>query len=247
MGDFLRFYLHIPKILRTFALKITNPMTKKFLFITLIAALCFALPVKAQFIQQMSLMTPHYYPGEVYFTDGHSETFYEVELPRVTKSNLDVRKSPEDKKRTTIEGTDIVCIKFWHRSFPDKVHVLYYVQAQKAMMRSPHQWGVPVAESNWGVLFQCEANYEVDKMTGELNIVKFVGGSSPDTPTLFYLKRKGDELANLLIFGSDFAIKRKVAELFKENPAVYKGIKSGKLKPADMQSILDEMASSTAL
>ena len=88
--------------------KISNTMAKRNLFIAWIAALCLALPAKAQFIQQMSLMTPHYYPGEVYFADGHSETFYEVELPRVAKSNLDVRKSPEDKKRTTIEGTDIV-------------------------------------------------------------------------------------------------------------------------------------------
>ena len=220
-------------------------MTKKSLFIIWIAAFCLTLPAKAQFIQQMSLMTPHYYPGEVYFADGHSETFDEVELPRVAKSNLDVRKSPEDKKRTTIEGTDIVCIKFWHANFPDKAHVLYYVHAKKALMQSPHQWGVPVAESNWGVLFQCEANYEVDNITGDLDIVKFVGGSSPDTPTLFYLKRKGDDLANLLIFGSDFAIKRKVAEFFKENPTISNGIKSGKLKPKDMQYILDEMAATS--
>ena len=36
-------------------------------------------------MRTMSLLTPHYYPGEVYFKDGHVEEYAELELPRVGK------------------------------------------------------------------------------------------------------------------------------------------------------------------
>lgn len=217
-------------------------MTKKSLFIALIAVFCLVLPAQAQLIQKVKLMTPHYYPGVVYFTDGHSEAFDEVELPQVTRRNLDVKKSLSDKKRTTIDAKKIAFIQFWHKDFPEKVHTLYYVYAKSEMMQSPDQWGFPIAESSWGVLYQCEANYEMNKKTGDLNIIKFVGGSSPDTPTLFYVKRNGDEKARLLVFDEfRFASKKKTAELFKENPAIYNGIKSGELRPADLPYIIEAM------
>lgn len=215
---------------------------KKCFFLLLLAGLVMSVPANAQFFTQMSLMTPHYYPGEVYFTDGHHETFEEVELPRVSKSRLGVKVHADDK-RTYIDAIDIVAIKIWHKNFPDKVHTIYYVQAKKAMMQDDNMWGTPIAGSDWGVLYKCEMNYEIDKKTGELNIVKFVGGNGPDTPTLYYLKRPEWTEAQLLLWNGGFCPnKKKAAEFFKDNKTIYDGVKSGKLGPSDMQYILDEMA-----
>ena len=215
---------------------------KKLTLIPLVGLLFFSVAVQAQFIAQMNLMTPHYYPGEVYFKDGHHEAFDEVELPRVGKSHLEV-KNMNDKKRTTIEAADIIGIKIWHKNFPDKPHTLYYVYARKTMMQSEHQWGNPVMGSAWGVVFQCEMNYEMDKKTGDLHFVKFVGGNGPDTPTLYYLLRKDWDQAELVMWNGGFnAVKKNAVKLFAEKPEIAEGIKKGKLKGSDMQYILDEMA-----
>ena len=82
----------------------------------------------------------------------------------------------------------------------------------------------------------------MDKKTGDLNFVKFVGGNAPDTPTLYYLVRPGWEQAELLLFNGGFPQKKKSAELFAENEEIATAIKKGKLKGSDMQYILDEMA-----
>lgn len=216
-------------------------MKKRLLFI--VCVLFVNIAGQAQFITQMSLMAPHYYPGEVYFKDGHNEAFDEIELPRVGKSKLGVKKNASDKSRTSIEAIDIVSIKIWHKDFPDKPHTLYYVNARASMMQSEHQWGNPVMGSAWGIVFQCEQNYRIDKKTGDLDFIKFVGGNGPDTPTLFYLLRKGWDQAELVMFnGSFMAMKKTAAKLFAEKPEIAEAIKKGKLKGSDMQFILDEMA-----
>ncbi len=217
---------------------------KKSLFgIVLFSALLLSLPSKAQFIKQMQLLTPHYYPGIVYFQDGHHEEYAEIELPRTGKNALGVKKNGDEKKHTDIDAADIVGIKFWHKNFPENVHVLHYVHGRKSMMQSEHQWGTPVLGSAWGILYKCEMNYEVDKKTGDLSFVKFVGGNGPNTPTLFYLVRPNEDMADLVIWDSGFAgPKKKIAEIFSENQTIYEGVKSGKLKASDIQYILDEMA-----
>ena len=216
-------------------------MKKRVILFTLFLFACIA--VRAQFIAQMSLMTPHYYPGEVLFKDGHHEEFVEVELPRVGKSKLGVKKYADEKKHTDIEAADIIGIKIWHKDFPDKQHVLYYVHARKSMMQSEHQWGNPVMGSAWGIVFQCEQNYQMDKKTGDLDFIKFVGGNGPDTPTLFYLMREGWDQAELVMVNGSFnAMKKVAAKLFEEKPEISEAIKKGKLKGSDMQYILDEMA-----
>lgn len=216
---------------------------RKFLVPLLVSGLLFVgMPVMAQFFTTVSLMTPHYYPGEVYFTDGHSEQFAEVELPMAGKDKIAVKKEEGDKNRQDINAIDIVGVKIWHKNFPDKVHTLYYVHAKKALMQGAHQWGYPVEGSAWGVLYRCEIYYKIEKKTGDMSAIKYVGGTGPDTPTLFYLKRPRQDEATLVITDRQFAVKKKVAELFKENENIYNGIKSGKLKPKDMQYILNEMA-----
>lgn len=217
-------------------------MKKIYFLFSLFVAILLSLPVNAQFFARADVMTPHYYPGEVYFMDGHHEAYDEVELPRVGKSKLGVKKNKDDKKRIDINAEDILGIKIWHELFPDNVHVLYYVHAKKAMSNNDHQWGSPIAGSAWGILFQCEMNYKIDEKTGDLDFVKFVGGSGPDTPTLYFLKRAGQDIADLLFYNGGFLSRKKAAELFKENTRIYEGIKSGKLKPSDIQYILDEMA-----
>lgn len=215
-------------------------MKKRILFIVCILFVCTT--GQAQFIAQMSLMTPHYYPGEIYFTDGHHESYDEVELPRVGKSKLGVKKNTSDKGYTDIEAIDIVGIKIWHKDFPDKKHVLYYVPAVKSMMQNENQWGNPVYANAWGVLFKCEMNYQMNKKTGDLDYVKFVGGNGPDTPTLFYLKRPEWDKAQLLLINGGFIPKKKAAEFFSDNATIHDGVKSGKLRGTDIIYIMDEMA-----
>ena len=212
-------------------------------FILFVTVVMVSMTIHAQFFTQMSLMTPHYYPGEVYFKDGHHEEFAEIELPRVGKNKLGVKKYADEKKHTDIEAIDIIGIKIWHKDFPDKTHILYYVNARKSMMQSEHQWGNPVMGSAWGIVYQCEQNYQMNKKTGELEIIKFTGGNAPDTPTLFYLMRSGWDQAELVMWnGSFMAIKKAAAKLFEEKPEISEGIKKGKLKGSDMQYILDQMA-----
>ena len=215
-------------------------MKKRFLLV--LAAVFASVALHAQFITQMSLLTPHYYPGEVFFKDGHSEEFAELELPRVGKSKLGAKKNAEDKGHIDIEAADIIGIKIWHKNFPDKKHVLYYVHADKALLQSDHQWGIPVMGSAWGVIFECEQNYQMDKKTGDLNFIKFTGGNAPDTPTLYYLVRPDWDKAELLLMNGMFAKKKRVAEFFAENEEIATAIKKGKLTGSDMQYILDEMA-----
>ena len=215
-------------------------MKKRFFLV--LATLFACVTLHAQFITQMSLLTPHYYPGEVFFKDGHSEEFAELELPRVGKSKLGAKKNVEDKGHIDIEAADIIGIKIWHKDFPDKKHVLYYVHANKALLQSDHQWGNPIMGSAWGVIFECEQNYQMDKKTGDLNFIKFVGGNAPDTPTLYYLVRPDWDKAELLLMDGMFAKKKRVAEFFAEKEEIATAIKKGKLKGSDMQYILDEMA-----
>ena len=96
--------------------------------------------------------------------------------------------------------------------------------------------------SAWGVIFECEQNYQMDKKTGDLNFIKFVGGNAPDTPTLYYLVRPDWDKAELLLINGMFAKKKRVAEFFAEKEEIATAIKKGKLKGSDMQYILDEMA-----
>ena len=216
-------------------------MKKRILFV--LATLFASVALHAQFIAQMTLLAPRYYPGEVYFVDGHSEEYAEVELPGVGKGKLGVKKNAGDKGHTKINAADIIGIKIWHKDFPDKKHVLYYVHARKSMMQNDHQWGSPVYGSAWGVIFKCEMYYQIDKKTGDLYIVKFKGGKGPDTPTLYYLVRPELELAELAMAnGSFMAMKKAAAKLFAENEEIATAIKKGKLKGSDMQYILDEMA-----
>ena len=105
-------------------------MKKRFLLVLTTLFACAT--IHAQFAQ-MSLLTPHYYPGEVYFKDGHVEEFAELELPRVGKSKLGAKKNAEDKGHIDIEAADIIGIKIWHKNFPDKKHVLYYVHINGAI------------------------------------------------------------------------------------------------------------------
>lgn len=229
---------------------------KKSLFgIIFSLSLLFSMSANAQFVKQMQLMTPHYYPGIVYFHDGHSEEFFELELPRVGKGKLAVKKSADEKTHTDIDAADIVGIKIWHRNFPDKAAVLYYVHSKKELLQDEHQWGRPVAGSNWGMLFLCDKNYEINKKTGDFYAMKQVDEYNC-TNSLYFLKAESWDVARVLIVDNisafntkherhrmQFALgKKKAAELFKENAKIYEGIKSGDINADDMQYVLDEMA-----
>ena len=79
-------------------------MKKRFLLV--LAAFFASVALHAQFAQ-LSLLTPHYYPGEVYFVDGHSEEYAEVELPRVGKGKLGVKKNAGDPQISSVSRSGI--------------------------------------------------------------------------------------------------------------------------------------------
>ncbi len=215
-------------------------------FLLVIVAVFASVTLHAQFVAQMVMRAPHYYPGEVYFVDGHSEEYAEIELPQVGKGKLGIKKNAGDKGHTELDADNIVGVKIWHKDFPDKKHVLYHVHAQKVGLQSEHQWGNPDMGSDWGVIFRCEMNYQIEKKTGDLKYVKFVGGTGPQTPSLFYLVRPDKELADLVLVNGIITIdlRKKVSLLFEEKPEIAAAIKKGKLYTYnDMQYILDEMAS----
>lgn len=221
--------------------------------LVLIVAMLMSMAVCAQFGQfkQMSLLTPHYYPGEVYFVDGTHESYYEVELPRFGHDKISVKAQKEDKKRTVLDAANIVAVKFWHPKFPDKVHELYYVDAQKMVQYQCDLWGNPIGGNSWGVIYKCECYYEINKKTGELEFVKFIDQYGNETPTAYLVKRTNMQKADPIITvcrkkAKWYPDKKDVAEVFSENAEIYEGIKSGTLKPEDLQFIMETMAGGKA-
>lgn len=206
----------------------------------------------SQFFGPSVVFKPQYYPGEVYFLDGHAEEFDEIEMPQAGKNRLTVKKNASSKKRTEIDAADIVGIKVWHKDFPDKTNILYYVHSKKELLQNTHQWGFPVAASAWGVLYKCYKLYEINDRTGEANGILIFDNNQ--SSIFYYLKRPNWNEAHLLIMDdityffkekvkTKFPLgKKKAAEYFKENPRIYEGILSGTITAEDMQYVLDEMA-----
>ena len=222
--------------------------------LVLIVAMLMSMAVCAQFAQfkQMSLMTPHYYPGEVFFVDGTHESYYEVELPKNNEKKISVKANKEDKKRTVLDAANIIAVKFWHPKFPDKVHVLHYLKVQKKSILKDSYWGNPVYANSWGALYLCDSFYEINKKTGELEVVKFVDQFGSETATVCLLKRPGKEEADVLFSMSHsikqwFLGKKKVAEVFIENEEIYEGMKEGKFHPDDIVYIMETMAGGKAV
>ena len=109
---------------------------KKVLLAVLISAFCTSL--HAQLFSTLNYLTPHYYPGEVYFNDGHVESYEEIELPKAGEKYISVKKVKSEKNRTKINAEDINWVKVWSKDFPDKVYSLRYIHANKALTCSVH-------------------------------------------------------------------------------------------------------------
>lgn len=221
--------------------------------LTLISAMLVSMAMSAQFAQfkQMNLMTPHYYPGEVYFVDGTHESYYEVELPKNNEKKISVKAKKEDKKRTVLDAANIEAVKFWHPKFPEKVNVLHYLRVPKKSILKDSYWGNPVYVNSWGALYKCDSFYEVNKKTGELEVVKFIDQYGSETETMCLLKRPGKEEADVLFAVNShgkqwFLGSKKVAPFFSENKEIYEGIKAGKLRPDDIVYIMEMMAGGEA-
>lgn len=233
-------------------------MKKVYSLSLLIIGLFVSLSANADMFTAIALTKPHYYPGEVYFADGHSEVFAELQQPYVGKAKLAAKKNESDKSRTEIDVADIVAIKIWHKDFPDQENILYHLTVKKELLQSAIQWGFPVAGSKWGVLYKCIQYYEMDNKTGELKSIR-VYDEYNNATEWYYLMRPNWGEGRMMIcdnisgtlkgdrIKSQFAPNRKkAAEPFKENKKIYDGIVSGELKPSDIQYILDEMAGGKA-
>lgn len=226
-------------------------MKKRFLLV--LAALFACVALQAQFISAISMAVPHYYPGEIYFMDGHTEEFAEIELPKGGKSKIGVKKDAADKKHYDIDAADIRALKISHKKFPEMEHVLFHVPIKKEFMHAHDQWGMLVMHSEWGNLFLCEKQYVINNSTGDIEYVKT---REYNTITwYYYLLPAGWDEGRVLITKQDIYgfTKKKVkqtfiggakraAEFFKENTKIHDGILSGEITADDMQYILDEMA-----
>lgn len=199
---------------------------------------------------QLGLLVKDFTPGTVVFTDGHEESFPLVQLPGTTAKSLDVytteKKSSSSKQ--TFQPEQIHSVKVWAPDFPDKVYTIYCLRAEKLLTLARYQWGVPMAASEWGVVFLCHAGYDVDNKTGEF-ITKVVYTDNTENPAVGLLMIHGEDEGRWVIqrysWGKtqwiDLTGKR-MMKAVASNQEVVQQIKKKKLKPADIQYILDKMA-----
>lgn len=215
---------------------------KKILFFVLLT--CLSLSASAQF------MTKSYMPGTVVFTDGHEQTYPLVQIPGGTFKNLEVYSSEnkKDADKTTLEFEDIFCLKFWDNEHPETITTIYRVKMEKVAWLNTNQWGMPIAASDWGVVFKCYPGYKKDKKTGELlGLVYYSQGTETPTPCLLLLKGEDEAhfVAQQFSGGktqwSDLTGKRMI-KLLDSNPKLAEQIKKKKIHAGDLQYILDQMA-----
>ena len=215
----------------------------KRLFLILCCALT-AWQLHAQFAA-IAAYAPKYSPGKVWFQDGHSEEFAAVETPNCMQKKLTVSHDEKRKEKQTINVADITAVTLWHKDHPDKTFTLVHILTQTSMVNMvPDQWGFPIAQSAWGMAVLCYPSYSFNKKSGELEGILLSQTSSNGMvnrqPILTFLSRPNMEKAVLLASNGSFMPKAK--EYFSENQTIYAAFKARKLRIADLQYILDEMA-----
>lgn len=216
---------------------------KKLLFLIFSLSLC--LTASAQFALQM--LVKSFMPATIVFVDGHEETFASVSLPGVSNTIdafPDAKHKAADKQ--SFDAKDIECIHYKNEKNPDQVKTLYHITAKKKAILRTSLWGYPIAASEWGVIFKCHPSYSVNKKTGEL-MGDVIYENGTENPVNCLLLINGQDEAEWFMqqysYGrTKWFLLKDACRILQNNPELVEKIKKKKIKPDDMQYILDAMA-----
>jgi len=257
-GVFMTFFLRNSFFCSNFAAENQNFIVMKKISLLFALVLLLATPVKAQ---QLSAMIknaiPNFARGIVHYRDGRQVEYMWVEMPKIGSDKVKVSNDAKHKKTETLDAQDIEKLTVWSDKFPDDQLTLWHIHADKSKLpmfkATPvDAWGYPIVASAWGVLFECNASYEIDKKSGKLMrniVITYMQGVPFVEPVPCYLICKDFENAQFIGRYNEqkeqfeFAgVGKNIAPFFASNPAISKKIASKKLTGKDIQYILDEMA-----
>lgn len=212
---------------------------KKFSFLFCVA---FLLMQTQNAYAQFGQFVNHYFPGVIYYNDGHAEEYRWVEIPKGNDDNVIVSNDEKKKNKEKISAIDIHHVSLWSEKEPDSISTLFHIRSIVIGKNPSDFWGVLYAGSAWGVVINVYDYYNIDKKYGYLVGYRNTGFGNMPNPIRSFLLRAGEELAVPLMMNYAFMNYKKNAEYFKENPKIYSGIKNKKLYGRDIKYILDEMA-----
>lgn len=209
-----------------------------------VMALCFCLPLQLNaqsLFPQFSKMVKHYYPGILYYNDGHSEEFRWVELPKGGDKNITVSNDEKKKDKVKVPSADLHHMLIWSQQQPDSIFALHHIQVKASKKLVYDMWGIRTAASAWGMTVSVYSFYEINKKKGIL--IGYVESTNNfRNPLITYLSCTGEKYAKPLMADGAIMSPKKTCEYFKDKPDVANAIKSKQLKGSDIQYILDEMA-----
>lgn len=198
--------------------------------------------------------------GSLHYKDGRVEEYKYVSIPRANMTSIAVSNESKTKGIKEIDVDELVSVTIWHENFPENKTTLYHVVADKYALIPTNVWGIPIASSKWGTLYQCYVTYTMYVDCGDLEGDLYIVDGAPN-PVHCYLQCRDCEKAQVIsyiqyqVYG--FAnghhktkegkkgwtrAAKKVAEIFASHPDVAEKIKKKELQAADIQQILDEMA-----
>lgn len=185
------------------------------------------------FFPQFEKVINRYYPGIIFYNDGHKEEYRWVELPKGTDKNIIICNDEKKKEKVKIPAVDIHHVVLWSEKQPEVYRYLYHIRTKS----SNDMWGMRRAHSSWGMVVSIYEYYVLDKKSGAM-----WGMNNHSFPTTSYLLRESDEFAQPLMVGNSFSNVKTICNFFSEKPEIAKAIRDKKLKGDDIQYILDEMA-----
>lgn len=192
-----------------------------------------------------SFAVGNYYPGVVHFKDGHNESYESIVLPKSKYKILSVSDAmkPKRKEMKDIQVADIEAITVWHPEHPDIKYTIYHVFAKsKVGNGAEDQWGNIIASSSWGFAVKC---YDMFTIAYNGQMIGYINTYGDIKLEYTYLVRLGYNEKSPAIF-TQVGWYANPSQYFEEKPEIAQQIKKKKLKPADIQYILDEMAGTSA-
>lgn len=202
-------------------------MKKLFTFMLLLAL---ALPTMAK---------TEYFPGTIYFRDGREVDYPAIAIPAGDAKSIIACTDEKHKNKEKYYPQDVFAISLWHKNHPDKVHFLYPLNIASSKSSSTRICHLE-HKNDWGAVFQYGDFYQIDKQGNMIGVV--VSRNNMPVMVRHYLLRNGEEEAVLLYTNNSWSPKKSsAAKIFSDNPKIEEEITSGKLKPRDIEYILDAM------
>lgn len=184
------------------------------------------------------------YPGVVYFSNGKQIECAAVQLPYSGMKKIKMATLDQPKRKKEVNVDDIVKIRFWVQGKEDVQSVLFHVHNKKGEVSSGRDWGWPIAQSSWGVVYRCYRMYKMDKDSGRLMGVYEFDAQDHLKPVIAFLWREGDKLATPIMEDDEWYYNTRVANMFRDDKTISQGIRKLEIQPKDIQKLLDRMATS---